>query len=96
MKTLMMTLSLALGLSFAVTACGGGGGNACDDLAKKICEGKDDAYCKKARTWLDKEMVGPDDEKLSSDESNMACKMIAESKEVVTAYKNQAAKELGD
>lgn len=95
MKTLMLTLSLALGLSFTATACGGGG-SACDDLAKKICDGKDDAYCKKARTWLDKEMVGPDDEKLTSDEANMACKMIGESNEVVTAYKNQAAKELGN
>lgn len=95
MKTLMLTLSLALGLSFTATACGGGG-NACDDLAKKICDGKDEAYCKKTKEWLDKEMVGPDDKKLSGDEANMACKMIGESKEVVTAYKNQAARELGN
>ena len=94
MKTLFTSLTLALGL--ALTACGGGGGGgACEDLNKKICEGKDDAYCKKTREWLDKEMTGPDGEKMSSTEKNLACQLIGGDKDVIDAYRGEAAKELG-
>jgi hypothetical protein len=93
MKTLITTITLSLGITLA--ACGGsGGGNACEDLNKKICDGKGDAYCKQTAAWLDKEMTGPDGEKMSSSEKNMACKLIGSDKEVIDAYKNQASTEL--
>jgi hypothetical protein len=95
MKTLIRTLGLATVLAFGAAACGGSSGAECDALAKKICDGKDEAYCKKARAWIDKEMVGPDGEKMSSEQTNMACKLIGEDKDVVAAYKRQAQKELG-
>lgn len=92
MTKMFASLTLALGL--ALTACGGGGGSACDDLNKKICEGKDSAYCKQTRDWLDKEMTGPDGEKLSSSESDLACKMIGEDKDIIDAYRSKAASDL--
>jgi len=92
MKKLLVSLSLTLGM--VLSACGGGG-NACDDLNKKICDGKDSSYCKKSREWLDKEMTGPDGEKLSSKEADMACKLIGEDKDVIGAYRAKAAEDLG-
>ena len=89
-----MFASLTLTLGLLLSACGGGGGGACDDLNKKICEGKDGAYCKQTRTWLDKEMTGPDGEKMSSDESNLACKMIGADKESIDAFRSKAASDL--
>jgi len=92
MTKMFASLTLALGL--LLPACGGGGGGACDDLNKKICEGKDGAYCKQTREWLDKEMTGPDGEKLSSSESDLACKMIGSDKDVIDAYRSKAASDL--
>lgn len=83
---ILATLSLSLSLA----ACGGGGGNSCDALAKKLCDGKDEATCKKVKTWLDSEMTGPDGKKLSSSESSAACKMIMDDKDVLELYKGQA------
>ncbi len=94
MKTLAKTLTLMIGLSLGLAACGSSGGSACDDLNKKLCSGKDKAYCEKTHAWLTKEMVGPDDEKLSSDEANMACKMIAGDKDALAAYQMKSASDL--
>jgi hypothetical protein len=91
LKTIVTTLSITLALGLA--ACGGGG-SSCDNLAKKLCEGKDDATCKKTRTWLDSEMTGPKGEKLSSSESNEACKMILDDADALAAYKGQAAEKV--
>ena len=88
MKTLLSTLALTFGL-MAATACGGDSDH-CASLTKKICEGKDDAYCKKAGEWLKKELVGPDGEKFNSKETNMACKMLSEDADVLKAYRLQA------
>ena len=66
----------------------------CEKLAKTICEGKDDAYCEKARKWVDKEMVGPDGKKMNGAQSNMACKMIVEDSQIAGLYKANAAEEL--
>ena len=94
MKTIT-TAFAALALAVSVAACGGGGGgNACDQLAKKLCEGKDDATCKKTKAWLDSEMTGPNDEKLSASESSTACKMILDDKDALQAYKDQAAEKV--
>jgi hypothetical protein len=91
MTHMTKTLSiLSLGLALALGACGGGGGNSCDALAKKLCAGKDDATCKKTKAWLDSEMTGPNDEKLSSAESGAACKMIMDDKAALQAYTDQA------
>jgi len=94
MKTLAKTLTLMIGLSLGAAACGGSGGGACDQLNKKLCSGNDKAYCDKTRAWLDKEMVGPNDEKLSSDEANMACKLIASDKDALAAYRHKATSDL--
>src|SRR5262245_31558677 len=94
MNKLITSLTLVLGLSLA--ACGSkGGGGACDDLNKKICDGKDAAYCKKTAEWLDKEMTGPNGEKMSSTEKNLACTMVGSDKDVIEAYRNEAAQALG-
>ena len=88
MKTIAKFLSVLV-LSSTLAACSKDG-NSCDQLAKKICEGKDEATCKKTKEWLDKEMTGPDGEKLSSSESAAACKMIMDDKEVMGLYKEHA------
>jgi hypothetical protein len=93
MKKLLVNLTLALSLAFAAAGCGGND-NACDTLVKKICDGKGDDYCKKTKAWLEKEFVGPDGEKMSSKETGMACQMIADDKEALAAYRNQAKREL--
>ena len=84
---MLSVLSLSLGLGLA--ACGGGG-NSCDTLAKKLCEGKDEATCKKTKAWLDSELTGPNGEKLSSSEAAQGCKMILDDKDALEAYKAQA------
>jgi hypothetical protein len=81
----------ALALSFSLGLTGCGHGNSCDALAKKLCEGKDDATCTKTKAWLDSQMTGPKGEKLSSGEAAEACKMIADDKDALEAYKKQAA-----
>jgi len=93
MKTLLVNLTLALSLAFAAAGCGKDD-KACDTLANKICDGKGDDYCKKTKAWLDKELVGPDGEKMSGNETGMACKMIMDDKEALAAYRNQAKREL--
>jgi hypothetical protein len=82
-------LIATLSLSFGLAACGGSD-NTCDQLAKKLCSGKDDATCKKTKAWLDSEMTGPDGKKLSSSDSNLACKMILDDKDAVAGYQEMA------
>jgi hypothetical protein len=82
--------TLSLGLTLALGACGGSS-DSCDALAKKLCAGKDAETCKKTKAWLDSEMTGPDDKKLSSSEAGMACKMIMDDKDSLAAYTEQAA-----
>jgi len=94
MKTLAKTLTLMIGLSLGAAACGSSNGGACDQLNKKLCSGKDKAYCEKTKSWLANEMVGPDDKKLSDDEANMACKLIAGDKDALAAYQHKAASDL--
>jgi hypothetical protein len=92
MKTIG-TLIATLSLSFTLAACGGGG-NSCDQLAKKLCNGKDEATCKKTKEWLDSEMTGPDGKKLSSSDSNLACKLILDDKDAVEAYQSMASEKI--
>jgi hypothetical protein len=84
-----MIAALSLGSSLTLAACGGG--SSCDSLAKKLCEGQDEATCKKTREWLDSEMTGPHHEKLSSGEAAEVCKMILDDKEALGAYTKQAS-----
>lgn len=84
MKTLL--LGIALALATGAAACGG---DKCEKLAKEICDGKGEADCKEARTWLDGEMVDLDGTKLSKDESNAACEMIMGDDRALSAYKTQ-------
>ena len=94
MKTLLLNVCLATGLALSAVACGGGSGAECDSLAKKICDGKDDAFCKKTREWVKKEMTGPDGKPLNDAQADMACKMIGEDADVLAAYRKQAEREI--
>jgi len=90
MKHLSQIASLlAVGLALTLGACGGG--NSCDKLAAKLCDGKDEATCKKTRAWLDSEMTGPDGKKLADSEASAACGMILDDTAALEAYKAQAA-----
>lgn len=79
-------------LAASLAACGGG--DACDQLAKELCKDSGVA-CDKAKTWLDGQLVGPKGDKMSSTERATACKMVADDKEAVAAFKTLAASELG-
>ena len=86
----MMILSVSLGLGLGLAACGKSA-SSCDTLAKKLCEGKDDATCQKTKAWLDSELTGPNGEKLSASEAAEGCKMILDDKDALEAYKTQAS-----
>jgi hypothetical protein len=89
LTTMLSVLAISFG-AVAMTGCGSKGGS-CDQLAKQLCAGKDDATCQKVKTWLDSEMTGPNKEKLSASEAEAGCKMIADDKDALEAYKKQAA-----
>lgn len=89
-KKLWLALSLA-GLALGASACKDD--DSCAALTKQICEGSG-ISCDAAKTWLDKEMVGPNDEKLSGEERSMACKMILDEKDALTGYKEKAKSDL--
>jgi len=93
MKTLIASLTLALGVAFTAAGCGGSD-NHCDKLVKKICDGKGDDYCDKTKDWLEKEFEGPNGEKLTSEESSTVCKMIVDDSDALAAYRSQATREL--
>lgn len=86
--TTLFLSSLALCAGLSLSGCKSG--NACDKLADKLCDGKDDATCKKIKTWLDSEMTGPNKEKLSSDQASLGCSMILDDKDALEAYKKEA------
>jgi len=97
MKSIILSTALAMTMMFGVAGvvgCSGGGGKTCKALAKKLCDGKDEAMCKKTAAWLDKQMTGPDGKKLSSSEANAGCKMILEDDRALNSYKKQVAKKV--
>lgn len=92
LTSMMMIVSLSLGFGVSLTACSKS--SPCDKLAKALCDGKDDATCKKTKAWLDSEMTGPNGEKLSQGQSDLACKMILDDKDSLAAYKQQASEKV--
>jgi hypothetical protein len=65
------------------------GGDSCAELVKKVCA--DGALpCDKVATWLDGEMTGPDQEKLSAEQKSGACKAILDDKEALAGYTKEA------
>jgi hypothetical protein len=89
-----VALGIILSLSLGSIACSGDE-DSCAQLAKKLCDGEDEAYCKKAQAWLDKEMVGPDGKKLDKKKAATGCSLIMGDDAVTQAYVAQAKKELG-
>ena len=83
-------LVLALSLS-GLAACGKD--DSCADLAGKITSATK-ASDSAVKGWLDKELTGPDDEKLSGDERGQACKMIMGEKDALTGYIEKARVDL--
>jgi hypothetical protein len=66
----------------------------CAQLTKQICEeGKLD--CGQTKTWLEKQMTGPDDKPLDGEQREAACKMILGEKEALAGYREEAKRELG-
>ncbi|MBI3073089.1 MAG: hypothetical protein HYY84_13325 [Deltaproteobacteria bacterium] len=76
MKGIRIGLSL-LALAF-VAGCSG---DDCPKIEKKVCEGKDDAFCQKAkqRLWS---QTGPDNKPLAKDEIKAFCKMMTADKDL--------------
>ena len=98
MKSIILSTALAMTMMFgsaAIVGCSKGGGDNCKALAKKICDGKDDAYCKKAEVWVMKQMDGPDGKPLSKSQASEGCKMIKNDDKVLSLYKKKAEKDLG-
>ena len=81
---------LALSLS-GLAACGKD--DACAELTGKIASATK-APDAAVKSWMDKELTGPDDEKLSGDERVMACKMIMDEKDALTGYIEKARVDL--
>ncbi len=93
MKTIIISTTLAFAMLFGTVGCSKGG-KSCKALSSKLCDGKDDAYCKKTSDWLDKQMTGPDGKKLSSSEADKGCKMILDDDRALAAYKKQVERKV--
>ncbi len=72
MKTLRTAMCLLMLGLFTTAACGG---SDCATIEKKLCEGKDEAFCKKAKEWLHSQ-EGPDGKPMKKSEINLFCKMM--------------------
>ena len=83
-------LVLSLSLS-GLAACGKG--DSCADLAGKVASATK-APDGAVKSWLDKELTGPNDEKLSGDERGQACKMILGEKDALAGYVEKAKVDL--
>lgn len=68
--------------------------DSCAQVTKQICEeGKLD--CGQTKTWLEKQMTGPDDKPLDGEQREAACKMLLGEKEALAGYREQAKRNLG-
>jgi len=83
-------LILSLSLS-GLAACGKD--DSCAELAGKITSASK-ASDGAVKSWLDKELTGPNDEKLSGDERGQACKMILGEKDALAGYVEKAKVDL--
>lgn len=79
-------LRALIAVAFLVAGCS----NNCDDLKKKLCEGQDEASCTAMKKWFDAQMEGPDGKQLSSDEAEVACKMIMNDDRSMKSYVENA------
>ena len=89
----MRTISiLVLSLSLTgLAACGKD--DSCADLAGKVASASK-ASDGAVKSWLDKELTGPNDEKLSGDDRAQACKMILGEKDALAGYIEKAKVDL--
>jgi hypothetical protein len=81
---------LALSLS-GLAACGKD--DACAELTGKIASATK-ASDSAIKSWMDKELTGPDDVKLTGDDRGQACKMIMGEKDALTGYVEKATVDL--
>ena len=89
----MKTLSLVLALASFTTLTACGKDDPCAKLAKSIC-GDGKAPCDKVPAWIDSQMTGPNDEKLSDSDKGQACAMILGDKDALAGYGEAAKTEL--
>jgi hypothetical protein len=87
-KLAIFVLSLSLA---TLAACGKG--DPCGELAGKVTSATK-APDSAVKAWLDKELTGPNDEKLSGDDRAQACKMILDEKDALTGYIEKAKTDL--
>ena len=87
-KISILVLSLSL---TGLAACSKG--DPCADLAGKVASASK-ASDGAVKSWLDKELTGPNDEKLSGDERGQACKMILGEKDALAGYVEKAKVDL--
>ena len=88
LKLAILVLSLSL---TGLAACGKG--DPCSELAGKVTSATK-ASDSAVKAWLDKELTGPDDGKLSGDDRAEACKMILGEKDALTGYIEKAKTDL--
>jgi hypothetical protein len=89
----MRTISiLVFSLSLTgLAACGND--DSCAELAGKVASASK-ASDGAVKSWLDKELTGPNDEKLSGDDRGQACKMILGEKDALAGYIEKAKVDL--
>jgi hypothetical protein len=92
MRKSSISVLFVLALSLAgLAACGED--DACAELTSKIASATK-ASASAIKSWMDQELTGPDDEKLSGDERGQACKMIMGEKDALTGYVEKAKVDL--
>jgi hypothetical protein len=89
-------MSKMLPLVFAASALLGAckKDDSCAQVAKQICEAGA-LSCDQTKTWLEKQMTGPDDKPLDEGQRETACKMLLGEKEALAGYRAQALRDLG-
>lgn len=87
-KIAILVLSLSL---TGLVACGKD--DSCADLAGKITSATK-ASDGAVKAWMDKELTGPDDQKLSGDDRSQACEMILGEKDALAGYIEKAKSDL--
>ena len=92
---LVIALTLTVILGFA--SLGGGCSRTpdpCARLAARICAGKDAAFCARAKVFLNRELTGPNGERLTGMERRSGCSLILGDRKVVDAYARQAERSI--
>jgi hypothetical protein len=81
-KMIRFLAVLAVLFGFTMVGCS----SPCDTMAKKVCGDPSSASCK---SFMDKELRGPNGKRMTGAQGKAACKMIVDDDKVLGLYKKR-------